>query len=289
MKNRLEYFLFLLFSLTFRLLGLNTSRKLSGFLTFIFYYLIPIRKKTVLDNLTNAFPEYDEKKIQNIAYNAYKSFLTAFIEILYLPKIRRPELEAAVYCPNKDLIEAKFREEKGVILLSAHFGNWEYVAASVALQLNLPFSVVVKPQRNPYVSDWMNNVRTRWNNDIVSLGLSIRKIYQTLKEKKIVAMVADQRGPQESIKVEFFGRKVSVHVGPVVLALKTGAPILCGIPVRQKDFSYALVMHEISKDNLPEDDEEKIVELSQRHTSYLESFIREHPEQWLWMHKRWKH
>ncbi len=289
MKNRIEYFLFLLFSLTFRLLGLNTSRKLSSLLTFIFYFLIPIRKKTVLENLTNAFPEYDEKKIRSIAYNTYKSFLTAFIEILYLSKISRQELEAAVNCPNKDLIETKFKEEKGVILLSAHFGNWEYVAASVALQLNLPFSVVVKPQRNPYVSDWMNNVRTRWNNDIVSLGLSIRKTYQTLKEKKIVAMVADQRGPQESIKVEFFGRKVSVHMGPAVLALKTGAPILCGIPVRQKDYSYKLVMHEISKDNLPEDDEEKIIELSQRHTSYLESFIREYPEQWLWMHKRWKH
>ena len=289
MKNRIEYFLFLLFSYTFRLLGLNTSRKLSGFLTFIFYYLIPIRKKTALENLTNAFPEYDEKKIQNIAYNAYKSFLTAFIEILYLPKISRQELESAVNCPNKELIETKYREGKGVILLSAHFGNWEYVAASVALQLNLSFSVVVKPQRNPYVSDWMNNVRTRWNNDIVSLGLSIRKIYQTLKENKIVAMVADQRGPQESIKVEFFGRKVSVHVGPVTLALKTGAPILYGIPVRQKDNSYEIVMHEISKDNLPEDDKEKIIELSQRHTSHLESFIRKYPEQWLWMHKRWKH
>jgi len=289
MKNRIEYFLFLLFSLTFRLLGLNASRKLSGFLAFIFYYLIPIRKETVLENLTNAFPEYDEKKIRNIAYNAYKSFLTAFIEILYLPKISRQGLKAAVNCPNKELIETKFKEDKGVILLSAHFGNWEYVAASVALQLNIPFSVVVKPQRNPYVSDWMNKVRTRWNNDVVSLGLSIRKIYQTLKEKKIVAMVADQRGPQESIKVEFFGRKVSVHVGPVVLALKTGAPILYGIPVRQKDNSYKIVMHEISKDNLPEDDEEKIIELSQRHTAYLESFIREYPEQWLWMHKRWKH
>ncbi len=289
MKNRIEYLLFLLFSLTFRLLGLNTSRKLSGLLAVIFYYFIPIRKKTVLENLTNAFPEYDEKKTRSIAYNTYKSFLTAFIEILYLSKISRQELEAAVNCPNKDLIETKFKEEKGVILLSAHFGNWEYVAASVALQLNLPFSVVVKPQRNPYVSDWMNNVRTRWNNDIVSLGLSIRKTYQTLKEKKIVAMVADQRGPQESIKVEFFGRKVSVHVGPAVLALKTGAPILCGIPVRQKDCSYKIVMHEISKDNLPEDNEEKIIELSQRHTSYLESFIREYPEQWLWMHKRWKH
>lgn len=278
-----------MFSFTFRLFGLNTSRKLAGFLTFVFYYLIPIRKETVLENLTNAFPEYERKKIHSIAYNTYKSFLTAFIEILYLPKISRMDLESAVNCSNKGLIEEKFKEGKGVILLSAHFGNWEYVAASVALQLNLPFSVVIKPQRNPYVTDWMNSVRTRWNNDIVSLGLSIRKTYQTLKEKKIVAMVADQRGPQESIKIEFFGRKVSVHVGPAVLALKTGAPILYGIPVRQKDYSYKLVMHEISKDNLPENDEEKIIELSQRHTTYLESFIRKYPEQWLWMHKRWKH
>ncbi|MBT8385835.1 MAG: lysophospholipid acyltransferase family protein [Ignavibacteria bacterium] len=289
MKNRIEYFLFFLFSLTFGLFGLNTSRKLSGLLSVIFYYFIPIRKKTVLDNLTNAFPEYDKKKIRRIAYNTYKSFLTAFIEILYLPKISRQELETAVNCPNKNLIVEKFQEGKGVIMLSAHFGNWEYLAASVAAQLNLPLSVVVKPQRNPYVSDWMNNVRTRWNNEIVSLGLSIRKTYQTLKEKKVVAMVADQRGPQDSIKVEFFGRKVSVHVGPAVLALKTGAPILYGVSVRQKDFTYTTILQEISKDNLPEDDEEKIIELSQRHTSYLESFIKEYPEQWLWMHKRWKH
>ena len=80
MKNRIEYFLFLLFSLAFGFLGLNTSRKLSGLLAVIFYYFIPIRKKTVLENLTNAFPEYDEKKIRSIAYNTYKSFLTAFIE-----------------------------------------------------------------------------------------------------------------------------------------------------------------------------------------------------------------
>ncbi len=289
MKNRIEYLLFLLFQATFSLLGLNISRKFAGILAFIFYYFIPIRKKTVIQNLKKAFPEYDRKKIKNIAFSTYKSFLTAFIEILYLPKMSGEKLKSAVNCPNKHLIEEKFKEGKGVILLSAHFGNWEYVAASVALQLNLPFSVVVKPQRNPFVSDWMNKVRTLWNNEIVTLGLSIRKTYQTLKEKKIVAMVADQRGPQESIKINFFGRQVSVHVGPAVLALKTGAPIIYGIPVRQRDFTYETILHEINQDNLPEDNDEKIKVLSQRHTDYLESFIKKYPEQWLWMHKRWKH
>jgi KDO2-lipid IV(A) lauroyltransferase len=187
------------------------------------------------------------------------------------------------------LIKKKYEENNGVILLSAHFGNWEYIANSVAAQLNISFSVIIKPQRNPYVTNWMNKARTKWNNEIVPLGISIKQTYQTLKDKKIVAMVADQRGPEESIKIKFFRSDLSVHTGPAVLSLKTGAPILYGISVRQADYSYKTVISEISKENLPDANDEKIKELSQRHMTYLESYIRKYPEQWLWMHKRWKH
>ena len=77
--------------------------------------------------------------------------------------------------------------------------------------------------------------------------------------------------------------------GQTVLSLKTGAPILYGISVRQKDNSYDTTFTEISKDDLSGSTEEKIKELSQRHMSYLEDYVRKYPEQWLWMHKRWKH
>jgi KDO2-lipid IV(A) lauroyltransferase len=135
----------------------------------------------------------------------------------------------------------------------------------------------------------MNKGRTKFGNEVVPLGISIRKTFQTLKEKKIVAMVADQRGPKEGVKVDFFGRKAVVYTGPAALALKTGAPIICGIPIRDKDFKYKMVLVEIPVNDLPESDEEKILQISQRYTSYLESIIRKHPEQWLWMHKRWKY
>ena len=82
--------------------------------------------------------------------------------------------------------------------MSGHFGNWEYCAISAGVQLNKKFSVVVKPQRNPFVNDWLNRVRTKWTNDIVPLGISIRNIYSVLLNKGIIAMVADQRGPEES-------------------------------------------------------------------------------------------
>ena len=289
MKNISEYILFIGLSYFTRLIGLNLSRRFSYIIAFLFYYFIPIRKKTVLENLTNAFPEYPEQKIKKIAFESYKSFSIALVEILYMPYMNKEEIKEIVSCSNSDLITKRFNEKNGVILLSAHFGNWEYVAASVSVRVNIPFKVIVKSQRNPYVTHWLNKARTRWLNEVVPLGISIRQIYKELKEKNIVAMIADQRGPAEGMRVNFFGRKVSVYPGPAILSLKTNAPIIYGINVRQPNFKYKTFLYEVDRDNLPENEDEKIVELSQRHASYLEGVIRENPGQWLWMHKLWKY
>lgn len=289
MKNIIEYIIFILFSGFFRLIGLNLSRKFSLVLTFFFFYIIPIRKNVVLKNLQIAYPEYNLSVVKKLGFRIYKSFAISLIELLYLPYMKRQEIIDAVECSNPEFIIEKYNEGKGIILLSSHYGNWEFIAISVALQVKVPFSVIVKPLRNPYVYDWMNRARTKFGNEIVPLGISIRKTYQTLKEKKIVAMVADQRGPKEGVRVSFFGRQVSVYTGPAALALKTGSPIIFGVPVRQKNYKYRTVLIEISMSDLPESDEDKIKEISQRHTSYLEKIIRENPEQWLWMHDRWKY
>lgn len=289
MKNIVEYILFLSLGYFIRLIGLNLSRKLSYFFTLIFWHFIPIRKDTTLKNLTNAFPSLSEKEIKDIAFKSYRSFVISFFEILYMPSVTSEEMKSFVKCENPELILRKYNENNGVIMLSAHFGNWEYIAASVSLQIGIPLYVIIKQQRNPYVSEWMNRARTKFFNKIIPLGVSIRQVYKELKDRNIVAMVADQRGPAEGIKINFFGRRTSVYSGPAMLALKTNAPILYGISVRQPDYTYHTVINEISMENLPEDEEKKIEEISKRHMEYLEQFIRKYPEQWLWMHKRWKH
>lgn len=289
MKNVLEYLVFILFSWFCCLIGLKASRKFAGPIASLFFYIIPIRKSVVIDNLKHAFPEFSEKRINEIAYNSYKSFATALTEILYTPSIKRERIEKEVICVNPEKILEAYEDKKGVILLSAHFGNWEWLAISVASQINKKLNVVIKPQRNPYVTKWMNKIRTKWTNDIVPLGISIRQVYQVLVQKEMVAMVADQRGPRESIKLDFFGRETAVYTGPAVLSLKTGAPLIYGIAVRQDDYSYRVELNEISKDDLPKEYEEKLKVLCERQLKYLEEFIRKHPEQWLWMHKRWKH
>jgi Kdo2-lipid IVA lauroyltransferase/acyltransferase len=289
MQNKLEYIAFSFVAFLVRILGLNLSRKLSIIMALLFYYLIPIRKKTVIGNITLAFPEYSKRKVKKISFKCYRSFAITLVEILYMPNMTKEEIINSVTCTNPDSILKEYKKNNGVILLSAHFGNWEYNAASVAVQINLPLLIVTKPQRNPYVTDWLEKARTKWENEVVSLGLSIRQIYKELKEKNIVAMVADQRGPADGIRVNFFGRKVSVYPGPALLSLRTGAPILYGIAIRQPDYSYKMTLVEINKENLPDNEEEKIIEISQRHTSYLEGVMKQYPEQWFWMHKRWKY
>lgn len=289
MKNIIEYILFISLSWLFKLTGLNYARKFSSIIAFIFFYFIPIRKKVTIDNLQKAFPQFSSEQIKQIAYNSYKSFCISLVEILYMPWLTKEQLIKEVKCDDKDLIVKRYDEGQGVILLSAHLGNWEYLAASVAAQINKKFSIIVKPQRNPYVDKWMNKARTKWGNEVIPLGVSVRNVFSTLLKKEIVAIVADQRGPAESIKLNFFGRMTSVYTGPAVLSIKTNAPMIYGVIIRQKDYSYHVEIKEIDRSNLPDDPEEKIKLLSERTLMYLEEVISRYPEQWLWMHKRWKH
>ncbi len=289
MTDKIEYIIFIAFSRLFNILGLKTSRKFSYLLAFIFFFVIPIRKQVTLGNLKLAFPEYPLKKIRKIAFESHRSFAITLIEILYIPNMTCDQVESLIICRNNDFIIEKYRENRGIILLSAHFGNWEAMAVSLSLQLKISFSTVIKAQRNMLVSDWLNKMRSKWGNKIVPLGISVREVYKALKDKNIVAMVADQRGPQDGIRVNFFGRKAAIYAGPAALALKTKSPLLFAVAVRQPDYTYITSFEEVKMNNLPDDEEEKIVEISQRHTILLEQAIKRNPEQWLWMHKRWKY
>ncbi len=289
MQNIIEYIFFVTFSYLLKVSGLKNARRLSFILASLFYYIIPIRKKTVIENLSFAFPSYSSQEINKIAYNCYRSFSITLVELLSIPWLSREQMKNMVQCKNSESIVEHYKENKGIILLSAHYANWEYIALSVSLQIDIPLYVVVKPQRNPYVTRWLERARTKWINKIIPSGISIRQVYKELLNKNVVAMVADQRGPREGIQLDFMGRPAYFFSGPAMLSIKTGAPLMYGIPVRQEDYSYKAEIFEISKDNLPASEEGKVVELTRRHKEYLEKFIREHPEQWFWMHKRWKY
>jgi KDO2-lipid IV(A) lauroyltransferase len=289
LKDRIEYIAFILLSYFLRVIGLKLARKFAFFLALLFYNLIPIRKKTVFENLDIAFPEMSFSKKKKIAFQSYYNFCISVVEILLLPYLSKEKVKTLVKTDKVEFLKRKYEEKKGLILISAHFSNWEYIAASVSLQMEIPFNIIVKNQRNRFVNDWLNMARTKWINKVIPLGLSIRNAFNILKNGEILAVVADQRGPEEGLKLKFFGKETSVFTGPAVLSLKTGAPIVFGIPIRLNDFNYIAEIYELDMSNLPDDFNSQVKEICQRMVRFLEEIISKYPEQWLWMHKRWKH
>ncbi|HPI38381.1 MAG TPA: lysophospholipid acyltransferase family protein [Ignavibacteriaceae bacterium] len=289
MKDRFEFILFSFFSKIFCVLGIKQARKAAALLAFLFFYIIPIRKKVVIENLTHAFPEKSNDEIKTLAFNCYKSFSITLIEILTFPIFSEQDILKQLQFIDLDLVKSLYEKDKGLILLTAHFGNWELAAIALGIKLGIPLHIIVKSQRNTLVDNWMNSFRTKWTNKVIPLGISIRQTYKELINKNILALVADQRGPEEGIRVDFFNRPSATYTGPAVLALKTGAPIVMGIVVRQPDYTYRLKFEEISSDDLPGGQEEMVKGITQRHTSLLENYVRMNPEQWFWMHKRWKY
>ena len=288
MQNKIEYLLFISFSKLFCFLGLHVSRKVAGLLGGFFYYCVPIRKKVVFKNISLAFPELSESEQKQLVRDIYKSAAITFIEILALPSLTKEELLSSMTYDSRIAKECYARGQ-GLIMMTAHFGNWEYGAIASGLNLGVSIAVVTKNQRNPYVNEYINKYRTKWGNRVVPLGLSIKEIFTELRAKNVVGLVADQRGPSDGPRINFFGRPSAAYTGPAALAIKTGAPLIFCIAVRQPDYHYEFQSEEISKENLPEDREEAILELSQRASDKLEDAIRKNPSQWFWMHNRWKY
>lgn len=288
MKNALEYFLFSSLSKIFCLLGIERSRKFATPLASFFFYFLPIRKDVVKKNLGLAFPAFSENEVNKTAFDCYKSLAITLIEILCLPVLNEKDIEKLFHFENFSLLEKKYSDKKGVILLVSHSANWEYATLAISKKMGVPFGVIMKEQRNTMVSDWMVKYRSKWGNRMITLGISVRNFYKELLEKHIVLLAADQRAPKESKRVLFFGRLSTCFSGPASLAVKTGAPIIFALMHREKDLKYRIRFEEVSLENLPTDEDEKILEISQRHTAMLEEAIKTAPEQWLWMHDRWK-
>lgn len=289
MKNRLEYGLFVFSSALFCLLGVKLARKAASPLAYLFYYLIPIRKSVVLENLDIAFPDKSKRQKEKIALANYRSVALTFIELMLMPKFNEKTIRENYIFEESSLLTGIQRQGSGMLVISAHFGNWEFVVAGLSLLLGSELSFLVKPQRNTLVDEWVNRQRRRWGGKVVPLGASVKSAFKELLDKKAVLLAADQRGPKEGPRVKMFGRDSAVFQGPAVLALKSDAPIVMLIAVRQPDYRYRFECTELNLDDLPEDKDDKIREINQRHTNILEQYCKQYPEQWFWMHKRWKY
>lgn len=291
MQKKLEYFFFLLARGFVLLLPLRSVQLLGASIGYISYYLISVRRRVALENLAVAFPEKNPRERIRIAKGAFRNYGIALFEFLWFPKMNDKVIRDLVSSPDMEKlrIAAESAGKRGLVLLSGHFGNWELIAFSVARIIGHPFTIIVQTQSNEFVDAVINRNRCLLGNRVVPMGISVREILLTLRRGEIVAIAPDQSGPKEGVYVDFFGRMTASHQGPAAFSLKMGAEMIYAFLIRQPDGRYVGEVIEVSRADLPDQPEEAIVELTQRHTAILEHYIRRYPDHWQWMHRRWKH
>ncbi len=176
---------------------------------------------------------------------------------------------------------------KGVIAVSAHLGNWE-VGAAVLGHLGHPPTWLLRPIENPVVQDALNQIRATAGIHVITKWGGLREAIHVLRRGEVLAMLVDQDARDQGVFVPFFGREASTLKSPALLSVRTGAPIVPFAALRQPDGRFLLEIGEGFVAEGSADQEADLERATARFTKVIEDWIRRFPEQWLWVHRRWK-
>jgi len=245
-------------------------------------YFIGIRRKVTLDNLRQAYPELPAKALRVTAGRVYRHFGRVATGFATIPRLRAADAGRWIHIEGLETLQQALREGKGGIVYSGHLGNWEIMGAIVA-RLGLPVSFVVARQSNRRVEELMDRCRQAAGIEIVKRAQAIRGVLSALQRNRLVAMLIDQDAHEDGAFVPFFGRPASTPRGPAVFHLRTGSPLIFAQCVRISRERYRIRIAHTDTSAFKNADE-----LTAHMTAQLEAAIRDTPEQWFWMHRRWK-
>jgi KDO2-lipid IV(A) lauroyltransferase len=259
----------------------------------VLYYMLPFRRGVVLGNLRRVFGDaLDERGIRRLAQAYGAHFVRFLVEFVRLPLMSPTRRKAWVRVEN---VEAPIRahgQGKGLLLLTGHFGNWE--VATVAGMGQFPqyrrlFHFVRRPLKPLWLNDFITRRFQRSGFGTLAKRGSLDAILELLAGGAILVYVLDQHASgREGIVVDFLGHPASTFKSLAVLALNTGAPVIPACCWREPDGTHVLRF----EDPLPLiecDDISEAIRLNTRsYNAALERMLLRHPEQWIWMHRRWK-
>ena len=286
-RDKLFYRILLLVGLIVRRLNRAHAAAMARILGDIVFDLLKIRRDLVETNLSLTFPEKSGEQISHIARQVYRNLSENAVEVLRLPLIRTPEdATRLVDVDVSDFLAKTGDRNNGAVCVSAHFGNWELLAVSLGLLIS-PVTVVVKRLKNRDLDRQINRWRGIRGNTIVYKRQALREGLRTLRSGGIMSILADQSDPKGGFFMDFLGRRASVFLGPAFLALKTGVPLFVVMCRRNGSGRYIAEFEEVETSDLGAGKEDA-EELARRYTRVLERYIRTYPEEWFWVHNRWK-
>ena len=244
---------------------------------------IPRLRRTALRNLELAYPEKSLAQRRAIAGEVFLTIARLIWIFARFPNLNRQNIHELIRYDGLEHYLAAKRQGRGVLFATAHFGNWELSAFAHAL-MTAPMNIMIRPLDNPGVDAQVEARRRLSGNRLIIKWDSARAVLRALHQNEAVGVLIDQNtSPQEGVFVDFFGTPACANTAFVKIAAKTGAAVIPGFAIwSDHERKYILKFYpplEISGD--PAEDTRRLHAL-------LEQVIREHPGQWLWIHRRWK-
>jgi KDO2-lipid IV(A) lauroyltransferase len=260
----------------------------AGGAALVFRVLKKERQKTIR-NLTAAFGGCKPPaEIEAIARKVFVNLSKNLIDWILLDRMSEDTLKGLVDIEGREKIERVLSHGKGVIVLTAHIGNWEYLAAYVALFIR-PGGVV---GRKVYIDQYdrlLVEMRRKKKIETIYSTDSPKRILKILKDNCVVGILPDQDvGYLNGVFVDFFGRQAYTPTGPAAISLASGAAIVPAFLIRQDDDRFRIHTEEPISVSDTGDKKKDIFENTQKWSAVCERYILRYPDQWVWMHNRWK-
>jgi KDO2-lipid IV(A) lauroyltransferase len=269
--------------------GLSESsmRRMAATIGALWWGVLRYRRQVIEENLARAFPERSVEDRAELGKAACTHLVTTLAEFLRLPKYAAGGFERMVRFEGIEHYHGAKAKGRGILCLSGHLGSFELGISAVVSQVS-PVSLVVKHFPGG-VDAFFTELRESQGLKLISADHALRPILRALKDNESVIFVLDQNATRKiGVFVDFFGKTACTMSALAVLALRTGAPVVPATVHREPDGTHFVRIHPEIPLEEQSSREETVVHMTQVYTRFLERVIREHPEQWFWMHKRWR-
>jgi Kdo2-lipid IVA lauroyltransferase/acyltransferase len=253
-------------------------------------YLFHVRLRRVgMRNLQMAFPEKSEKERKRILRAEFTSLGRQLAELCQFPRYTPENVDDVVVYEQLENYERAYARGKGVLFLTAHFGGWELSAFAHSLHGHR-VNIVMRPMDNPYLDGMLQSYRTMHGNKVVPKDDFVRGLLAAMKAGETVGILMDTNmTPPQGVFVDFFGIPACTASGLARIALRTDAAVVPGFTIWDESLrKYRLRFDPALELERTGDLEADIVTNTQQFTKVIEDYVRKYPEQWLWVHRRWK-
>ncbi len=295
LRSRLaDYLVYLLIRVVIcviQMLSYPAARGISDQLAWLLYHLDRRHRLVAFDNLSHALPEIqDQSKRDAVVRAVYRHFCLLLVEIIHVPRKLHPtnwrrHLDLA---GGRDLVDGLL-SDRSLLLVTGHFGNWELGGYVLGL-LGFTTYAIARTLDNPYLDDFLRSFRERTGQKVLAKNDDFANIQTVLAGGGVLATLADQDAGARGLFVDFFGRPASTHKAVALLALEYNVPmIVIGTPRVGEPMKYRVVAEEVIRPEEYTGRSDAARAMTQRFTTALERIVRRFPEQYFWLHRRWKH